>query len=176
VIEISAYQPVWPQRFGKEAAQLQAGLGPVALRIEHVGSTAVPGLAAKPVIDIQVSVASLLPHGRYVEVMAGLGYTHVAFGDFDLVYPFFHKSAQWPSTHHVHLCEAGGELERKHLMFRDHLRAHPQVAAQYEALKRVLARSHDADTPQAMEAYSLAKAEFIGQVLRAAQALAMPAA
>lgn len=165
---ISDYDANWPVLFEEEAHRLRAVLGSSALRIEHVGSTAIPGLAAKPVIDIQVSVASLDPPGRYVDAMATLGYRHVALGDFDVVYPFFHKPAEWPSTHHVHLCEAGGEQELKHLVFRNHLRAHPQVAAQYATLKRELARVHDASTPQSMEAYSLAKSEFVANVLRAA--------
>lgn len=165
---ISDYDANWPVLFEEEAHRLRAVLGSSALRIEHVGSTAIPGLAAKPVIDIQVSVASLDPPGCYVDAMATLGYRHVALGDFDVVYPFFHKPAEWPSTHHVHLCEAGGEQELKHLVFRNHLRAHPQVAAQYATLKRELARVHDASTPQSMEAYSLAKSEFVANVLRAA--------
>ena len=170
MVIISEYDANWPVLFEHEAHRLRAGLGPVALRIEHVGSTSVPGLAAKPVIDIQVSVTSLVPHGRYVDSMAALGYRHVAMGDFDFVYPFFHKPAELPSTHHVHLCEAGGALERKHLVFRDYLRAHPQVAVQYEALKRELARTHDVSTQQSMEAYSLGKSEFVAHVLRAAEA------
>lgn len=170
MVVISEYDANWPSLFEEEAHRLRARLGSSALRIEHVGSTSIPGLAAKPVIDIQVSVASLAPHGRYVDAMAALGYRHVALGDFDLVYPFFHKPAEWPGTHHVHLCEAGGEQERKHLVFRNHLRAHPQVAAQYEALKRELARTHDTSTPQSMETYSLSKSEFVADVLRAAEA------
>ena len=170
MVVISEYDATWPVLFEQEASRLHAALGSEALRIEHVGSTAVPGLAAKPVIDIQVSVASLAPHGRYVDAMATLGYRHVALGDFDLVYPFFHKPAGLPSTHHVHLCEAGKEQERRHLVFRNHLRAHPQVAAQYETLKRELARTHEVSTPQSMEAYSLAKSEFVARVLRAAEA------
>jgi GrpB-like predicted nucleotidyltransferase (UPF0157 family) len=170
MIVIIEYDANWPVLFEEEAHRLRAGFGSCALRIEHVGSTSIPGLAAKPVIDIQVSVVSLVPHGRYVDVMATLGYRHVAFGDFDLVYPFFHKPVEWPSTHNVHLCEAGGEEESKHLAFRNYLRAHPQVAARYEALKRELACTHDASTPQSMEAYSLAKSAFVADVLRAAEA------
>jgi len=170
MIAISEYDPNWPALFEEEARSLHAAFSSAALRIEHVGSTSVPGLAAKPVIDIQVSVASLLPHGRYVNTMAALGYRHVALDNFDLVYPFFHKPAEWPSTHHVHLCQAGGEQERKHLAFRNYLRAHPQTARAYEALKRELARTHDGATPRAMEAYSLAKCEFVVNVLRAAEA------
>lgn len=170
MVVISEYDANWPVLFEEEAHRLRAAFGSSALRIEHVGSTSIPGLAAKPVIDIQVSVASLAPHGRYREAMAALGYRHVALGEFDLVYPFFHKPASWPGTHHVHLCEAGGEQEREHLAFRDHLRAHPLVAAEYEALKRALARTHDASTPESMEAYALAKSAFVASVLRSAEA------
>ena len=169
MIAISEYNPQWPVLFTEEARRLYAGFGSAALRIEHVGSTSVPGLAAKPVIDIQVSVDSLLPHGRHVNTMVMLGYCHVALDNFDLVYPFFHKPAAWPSTHHVHLCEAAAEQEWKHLAFRDYLRAHPRTARTYEALKRELARIHDGGTPQSMEAYSLAKSEFVTSVLRSAK-------
>lgn len=170
MIVIVEYNANWPVRFEEEALRLRSVLGSSALRIEHVGSTSVPGLAAKPVIDIQVSIASLLPHGRYAAAMASLGYRHVALGDFDLVYPFFHKPVLWPGTHHVHLCESGGEQEWKHLAFRNHLRKHPQVAREYETLKHQLARLHDGGTPQSLEAYSLAKSEFVSTVLRAARA------
>jgi GrpB-like predicted nucleotidyltransferase (UPF0157 family) len=170
MIVISEYNAHWPILFEEEARRLRAAFGSAALRIEHVGSTSVPGLAAKPVIDIQVSVASLVPHGRYVGTMAAVGYRHVALDDFDLVYPFFHKPAEWPSTHHVHLCEAEGEQERKHLAFRNYLRAHPRTARAYETLKRRLARANDAATLESTEAYSLAKSEFVANVLRAAKA------
>jgi len=170
MIVITEYDANWRVLFEEEAHRLRAAFGSAALRIEHVGSTSVPGLAAKSVIDIQVSVLSLAPHGRYVDTLAALGYRHVALDDFDLVYPFFHKPAEWPSTHHVHLCEAGGEQEWKHLAFRNFLRSHPQTAREYEALKRELSRTHNGDTPKSMEAYSLAKSEFVANVLRAARA------
>ena len=167
-IVVVPYDPAWPAKFERHAAMIREALGATALNIEHVGSTSVPGLSAKPVIDIQVSVASLVPHGRYVDTMATLGYRHVALS-FDLVYPFFYgPPAEWPGTHHVHLCDAGGEQEWKHLAFRNYLRAHPETAQEYLALKRELARTHDGGTPQLMEAYSLAKSEFVSNVLRAA--------
>jgi GrpB-like predicted nucleotidyltransferase (UPF0157 family) len=170
MITICEYDANWPVLFEEEAHRLHIAFGSAAQRIEHVGSTSVPALAARPIIDIQVSVASLVPHGRYVAPMATLGYRHVALVDFDLVYPFFHKPAEWPSTHHVHLCDAGGEQEWKHLAFRDYLRAHPSVAREYEAFKSELARAHDGDTLKSSEAYSLAKSGFVANVLRAAMA------
>ena len=81
------------------------------------------------------------------------------------MYPFFKKPAEWPSTHHVHLCVAGSEQERDHLAFRDFLRRNPAVAAQYAALKRELAAAHDGLTLESQERYSLSKTEFVRSVL-----------
>jgi GrpB-like predicted nucleotidyltransferase (UPF0157 family) len=213
LIEIVPHDPAWAGMFEREAARLQQALGGLARRIEHVGSTAVIGLAAKPVIDIQVCVASLQPvslpgrpkgecrsaqhagslsslpgrptgerrSAQYVgapmnpltEALSTLGYHFVALGEIDLVYPFFQKPAAWPSTHHVHLCVEGGEHERRHLAFRDHLRRHADVAADYAALKRRLAAQHDGRTLESRERYSLAKTAFVNAVL--ALALRAPA-
>jgi GrpB-like predicted nucleotidyltransferase (UPF0157 family) len=137
MIHIAPYDPAWPAMFEAEAATLRQLLGDRALRVEHVGSTSVPGLAAKPVIDIQVSVATLEPRGLYVGPLASLGYRHLALGEFDLVYPFFQKPTEWPCSHHVHLCVRGSRQECDHLAFRDYLRRHAAVAAEYLALKRI---------------------------------------
>jgi len=164
MITIVPYDSSWPARFEAEGEALRAALGARALRIEHVGSTSVPGLAAKPVIDIQISVASLEPTAEYSALLAALGYSHVVLGEFDRVYPFFQKPATWPSTHHVHLCLAGAEQERRHLAFRDYLRGHPEVAEEYVHLKRRLAAVHD-NAGDSRERYSLAKTEFVESVL-----------
>lgn len=169
MIIIAPYTASWPAMFEAEAMHIRAVFGEQALRVEHVGSTAVPGLAAKPVIDIQVSVSSLGPSRQHVELLARLGYLHVDLGEFDRVYPFFQKPAQWPCTHHVHLCVAGSPQEREHLAFRDHLRAHPQVAADYLSLKRTLAAAHHGSTHESRERYSLAKSEFVQSVLQRAR-------
>jgi GrpB-like predicted nucleotidyltransferase (UPF0157 family) len=168
VIEIVPYDPAWPARFDAEAAQIRAALDTHVLRIDHVGSTSVPGLAAKPVIDIQVSVATLENFDQYSQLLARLGYTHVPMGDFDRVYPFFQKPKKWPSSFHVHLCVAGEEQERRHLAFRDYLRLQPGVAQRYAELKRALARVHVGDTKASRERYSSAKTEFICSVLERA--------
>jgi GrpB-like predicted nucleotidyltransferase (UPF0157 family) len=109
MIRIVPYDPAWPGMFAAESMNLRRALGPLALRIEHVGSTSVPGLDAKPVIDIQVSVRALEPRPPLLAALARAGYTNVPQGDFDRVYPFFQKPEHWPCTHHVHLCELGGE-------------------------------------------------------------------
>ncbi len=174
MITIVPYDPAWPAMFEAEAERIRQTLGELSLRVEHVGSTSIPGLAAKPVVDIQVSVASLKPRGIYLESLARLGYRHVDVGPFDLVYPFFQKPAEWPCTHHVHLCVAGSEEERRHLAFRDYLRRHPPVAAEYVALKHQLAAAHHGATHESRERYSLSKSEFITSVLERAFAEGYP--
>jgi GrpB-like predicted nucleotidyltransferase (UPF0157 family) len=168
MIVIAPYDPTWPAQFTAEAERIRVSFGIQAQRIEHVGSTSVPGLAAKPVIDIQVSVPSLGPRAYLAKRLEGLGYTHFALGDFDLVYPFFKRPAGWPSTHHVHLCVSGSEPERVHIAFRDYLRTHPTVATEYLDLKFKLAAAHDGQSMESQDRYSLAKTEFIGSVLQAA--------
>lgn len=153
--------------FTAERLRLEQAFGSAALRVEHHGSTSVPGLAAKPVIDIQVSVAALQPLAPYVQVMASLGYVHEPHAD-DERCPFFHRPAEWPHTHHVHLVEAGGDEELRTLAFRDYLRASPATAAEYERLKRSLAAEADASTPEGREAYAAAKSEFVERIARAA--------
>ena len=166
MIELVPYDRCWPGLFEAEAARIREALGSLATRIEHVGSTAVPGLAAKPVIDIQVSVPSLSAIGLHEERLSSLGYAHVQLSDFDHEYPYFRRPADWPSTHHVHLCESGGYLEARHLAFRDCLRAHPDVAASYLELKKSLAVRHHGLTQESRESYSLGKTEFIESVIR----------
>jgi GrpB-like predicted nucleotidyltransferase (UPF0157 family) len=168
MIRIDPYNSFWPTLFAAEAASIRDAMGALALRVDHVGSTSVPGLAAKPVIDIQVSVATLRPLAVCARSLAQIGYTHVPLGEFDRVYPFFQKPAEWPSTHHIHLCVRGSELERRHLAFRDYLRDHPRVAAEYEALKRGLASENDGVTLESRERYSLSKTEFVTSVLERA--------
>jgi GrpB-like predicted nucleotidyltransferase (UPF0157 family) len=164
---IVAYDPQWPSAFDAEAERLRHALGARALRIEHNGSTSVPGLAAKPVIDIQISVANLQPLIAYGRPLETLGYVHVPSPD-DAFCPFFHRPSQWPHTHHVHVVEAGGAEERRTLAFRDYLRNHPESAGEYERLKRELAARISTSEAEGREAYARAKSEFIeGVIVRA---------
>jgi GrpB-like predicted nucleotidyltransferase (UPF0157 family) len=174
MIVIAPYDPGWPVSFATEARRLQKSFGAEAERIEHVGSTSVPGLAAKPVIDIQISVPSLKRRDLHQRWLRELGYTHFPLGDFDLVYPFFKRPEGWPGTHHVHLCERGSEQERVHIAFRDYLCGHPAIAADYAQLKRELAAAHDGRTLESQESYSLSKTEFITRVLQAAESDRQP--
>src|SRR5215471_11335305 len=99
-LEIVPYDPRWPAQFEAEATRIHEALGPLAVRVDHHGSTAVPGLAAKPIIDIQVSVANLQPLAAYREPLEHIGYVHMPHAD-DAFAPFFHRPGDWPHTHHV---------------------------------------------------------------------------
>ena len=140
------YDSVWPAWFEEEARPIRDALGAIAVRIDHVGSTSVPGLAAKPVIDIQVSVSSLIPRSDVVDPLVAIGYRH-SIDPIETGHEFLSKGYDDDGPHmvHIHLCEAGDAWERRHLAFRDELRRHPEVAAEYAALKRRLADQHPSD-------------------------------
>jgi len=148
MVEIIAYKPSWPAEFREIAAQLRRALGPLALRIDHIGSTSVPGLDAKDVIDIQITVAAL--NDEVIAVMQNAGYT-LAEGawrdhcpptlteiaaDWEKLY--FHAPAGQRRTH-THMRAEGRANQRYALLFRDYVRAHPGTAGAYAELKRRLA-------------------------------------
>jgi GrpB-like predicted nucleotidyltransferase (UPF0157 family) len=164
IIELVPYSPDWPREFQAERELIASALGALALRIEHNGSTSVPGLAAKPIIDIQISVEQLHPLEGYARGLARVGYVHVPHAD-DAFCPFFHRPAAWPHTHHVHVVQAGGDEERRTLAFRDYLREHPLAASEYEDLKRRLAPQFSAQQFASRQAYADAKGDFISGVV-----------
>jgi GrpB-like predicted nucleotidyltransferase (UPF0157 family) len=166
-IRIVDYDPVWPAMFAAEAAVLRAALGAVAVRIDHVGSTSVPSLAAKPIIDIQISVATLVPMAPYRGPLEALGYLFVEDPEFP-DFHFFGKPSTRPRTHHVHVCAAGSVHEHRHLAVRDFLRTHPDVAATYAAIKRALAT----DSPGNRERYIVGKDAFMQELEQRALAWA----
>jgi GrpB-like predicted nucleotidyltransferase (UPF0157 family) len=172
-IVIVEYDPQWPVLYALESKLLHEQLGSMALRIEHVGSTSIPGIGAKPVIDIQISVRELHPLDPYRELLERAGYQHDPHAD-DASYPFFHKPTDWPHSHHVHVCSAGGAEESRHLAFRDFLRDHPETAAAYEREKRALASQHHASNSQSRNAYAEAKSDFIEPLVRRALAEGYP--
>ena len=162
-VEIVPYDPEWPSAFAAERDRIAAALGSLAVRIDHNGSTSVTGLAAKPIIDIQVSVRELQPIETYAMPLTRLGYVHVPHPD-DSFCPFFHKPKEWPHTHHVHVVQSGGDEERRTLAFRDYLLEHSAVAREYEDLKRTLASQHSAGDFPSRELYAEAKTEFITSI------------
>ena len=162
-IEVAPYDARWPAAFEQERALLAEALGPwLAGPPEHIGSTAVPGLAAKPVIDIMAPVHTLAASRPAIEAARELGYVHYPYKP-DVMHWFCKPSAAH-RTHHLHLVPLGSPLWRERLAFRDALRADPELRASYQALKLDLAQRHRL----VREAYNDAKTPFIEQVLRQA--------
>jgi GrpB-like predicted nucleotidyltransferase (UPF0157 family) len=173
MIEIVPYDPGWPAAFEAEAVRLRAALGKLALRIDHHGSTSIHGLAAKPIVDIQVSVAALQPLTAYGSRLATIGYVHVPSTD-DSFSPFFHRPIQWPHSHHVHVVQRGGLEEQRTLAFRDYLRDNPGEAREYEGLKRHLAALNGGKDAESRENYARAKSGFIERVVALAATAGYP--
>ncbi len=160
-VMIAPYSPGWPHAYARDA--IVGALGDLLVGIEHVGSTAVPGLGAKPVIDIMPGVADDSALGRCITPLQGVGYEYVpAFEDEMPFRRYFRRgaTAHVPAAH-VHVVIAGGAFWDDHLLFRDYLRRHPTIAARYEEIKRAIAR-----TATDRESYQEAKVDFIAPVLR----------
>ena len=140
---VSEYDPEWPRLFSKIERELREQVGALALAIEHVGSTSVPGLAAKPIIDIELVIASAYQFPSVKERLENLGYIHrgpCGVPDREV----FRCVIDLP-PHHLYVCEAGARPLREHLGFRDALRQNPPLAAEYAALKRSLAEQYRND-------------------------------
>jgi GrpB-like predicted nucleotidyltransferase (UPF0157 family) len=171
-IIVVPYDPTWPAQFELERAQLARVLQPwivgsvdqpIEQPIEHIGSTAIAGLLAKPVIDMMVAVASLEASRPAIAALSAAGYLYAPYrGD---VMHWFCKPDVSHRTHHVHLVPHRSALWNDRLAFRDYLRAHPETAAEYAALKQQLAAKHRDDR----EAYTNEKGPFIASVLQAAR-------
>jgi GrpB-like predicted nucleotidyltransferase (UPF0157 family) len=159
---IVPYNPEWPSRFEEEAVRIRDALGDAPVRIEHVGSTAVPGLAAKDTIDIQISVPTM-DRSLYEAPLESLGYTSVRDAATDEHHFFGRPYETRPRLFNVHVCPAGSEWERRHIAFRDYLRANPEAMHRYEAFKKEIAPNFD-DTLE----YAHAKEDFIREMEREA--------
>lgn len=159
---VVGYDPAWPQAYERWRQRVAAALGRTAIRIEHVGSTSVPGLAAKPIVDIQVSVADLGGEPRYVPPLQAIG---LVLRSRDELHRFLRPPAGHPREVHVHACAAGGQWEHDHLLFRDYLRAHPAACLRYAEAKQAAARRWSDDG----WAYTEAKTGIILDILEQAE-------
>jgi len=158
-IELVPYDAAWPARFEEECAQLRRVLAPwLGGPIEHIGSTAIPGLAAKPVIDIMAGVDTLEGSRPAIAAATGLGYCYFPY-QAELKHWFCKPSPAF-RTHHLHLVPIGSPQWIRPIAFRDYLRTNPDIAAEYEDLKRRLASEFRLDR----EAYTSAKGPFIDAV------------
>ncbi len=174
-ITITDYDPRWPVLFEEERRLILNAIGEWVADVQHVGSTAVPGLAAKPIIDIMVAVQNERGMIQSITPLVKLGYE--CLGEYGIPSRnYFRKNAETAGlglshggvarTHHLHMFPAGHTEWDRHLHFRDYLRAHPPVADEYTSLKRELAGRFTTD----LEGYTEAKTEFIRGIERAALA------
>ena len=166
-VRLVPYDSTWPLEFAAEADRIVRACAGLQIRLEHIGSTSIPGLAAKPIIDILAGRPGNVSGSRYVAAFTQIGYEHKgAFGIPGRNY--FRKGT--PRTHHVHLVSWSSELGRDHLLFRDYLRANPLIAREYETIKRELAGMYVNDREQ----YTDAKGPFIRSIVRLAREADMP--
>jgi GrpB-like predicted nucleotidyltransferase (UPF0157 family) len=163
-IEVVDYDPGWPRRYADERDRIAAALGDSVVAIEHVGGTAVPGLPAKPVIDIMVGVPDIERAGQAVAGLINLGYQYVPELESQLPERRYFRRGT-PETHHVHMVAVSSDFWEEHLLFRDYLRTHPQAAEEYGKLKRGLADRFRFDR----DAYRAGKLPFIDTVVDAAR-------
>ncbi len=161
-IEVVPYDPAWPDRFAEWRRKLVDAIGPAAVRIEHIGSTAVPQLAAKPVIDIQIGVDDLDAEDNYVPQIAALG---VALRAREPHHRYFRPSGSIPRTIQIHVYRTGSHDERIHILFRDYMRAEADAREAYALMKREVARRYRDDRI----AYNEAKTAFILDALESAE-------
>ena len=163
-VVIADYNPDWPDYFEEERVPLAIAFGPYALDIQHVGSTSVPGLGAKPVIDIAVATEDYPLPDEVIDRVVALGFEHM--GEYEIPRRhYFRRGSNGRYAVHVHALERTGDEYIWHLLFRDYLRAHPERASAYEQLKRHLAEVVGEDR----HVYTDMKTDFILETLRMAE-------
>jgi GrpB-like predicted nucleotidyltransferase (UPF0157 family) len=159
-VPIQAYDPAWPTAFLALSARAKEALGNLAITLEHVGSTAVPGLVAKPIIDLDVVVASRADIAEVIRLLATIGYLHE--GDLGIAGREAFQSPAVEPAHHLYVVEEGAKELHRHLAFRDALRADNDLRDRYAVLKEILAKSHANER----KAYTDGKTAFITAVLK----------
>jgi GrpB-like predicted nucleotidyltransferase (UPF0157 family)/predicted kinase len=159
-VDLVPYDPTWIEQFEAERARIAVALGDLATAIHHVGSTAIPGLDAKPIIDTMVGVRHLDDAALCIGPLQALGYAFIDYPQ-NVDRRFFRKGL--PRTHHLHIVAEGSQSLVDHLDFRDALRADPSLRQQYQELKHALARDHRNDRAR----YSELKGAFVHKVLQA---------
>ena len=158
VIAIAPYNPNWPRSYEAEAEKIKGALGRNCCTIYHIGSTAVPGLAAKPIIDIMVVVKDILDVDANLSELEDLGY--IPKGEHGIPFRrYFHKGKDF-RTHDIHIYEEESPEIERYLHFREYLKANPDVCQEYESLKLSLAKQH----PNDIAAYSNGKDAFIHEI------------
>lgn len=160
-VKLMPHTELWHQLFAEEEARLREVIGEHVVAIEHIGSTAICGLSAKPIIDIAAAVHETADAEKCVEPLENIGYEYR--GESGIAGRYYFVKGE-PRTHHLHMVASGSDVWRSHLLFRNYLRQNRAVAEEYERLKRDLAEKYKRDR----ETYTEGKATFIEEVLKKA--------
>jgi GrpB-like predicted nucleotidyltransferase (UPF0157 family) len=162
-VELIPHKKEWKTLYEQEEKLLRLAVGDFLIAIEHIGSTAIPQIVAKPIIDIMIGVPGLATLEKCLLPLEKIGYEYR--GEQGITgRPFFRKGTPTVSTHHLSVVQYDGEIWSKHLLFRDYLREHTEAARKYNELKKDLAIKFKDNR----EAYTNGKTEFVEEVLRAA--------
>ena len=161
-IRLVSWTPAWAERFRAERAELERAVGDRVLAIEHIGSTSIPGIRAKPVVDICVAVESFEAARATLQPIEALAYVYR--GEHGIAGRHFFQKGD-PREVNLHMVEITSEEWQRHIVFRDYLRGHRDAALEYEALKQELAELHASD----IEAYAAAKTPFVRKIIALAR-------
>lgn len=157
-VKLEPHSEQWHQLFAEEEARLRKVIGDYVIAIEHIGSTSICGISAKPIIDMAVSVEKIADGERCVKPLEDVGYEYR--GEHGIAGRRYFVKGE-PRTHHLHMVESGSDFWRSHLLFRDYLRLSPKAAEEYEKLKKQLAQKY----VENREAYQKGKTVFIENIL-----------
>ena len=158
-IYLSCYQEAWVSVFTSEALLLQKLIPHLDLRIHHVGSTSIPGIKSKPIIDINIESREFPPSRAIISKLHSIGYTNMDQAGIEGRYWFIKGE---PRKFHLHWCPYNGSVTLDQLKFRDMLRRSKSLAAEYEKLKVDAAQKRTIDSPE----YAEAKSEFVNRVIK----------
>lgn len=164
IVNLSEYSPDWEKQFEYEEKRILDVVGDKVIGIEHIGSTSIKGLEAKPIIDIIVGIQNLDEVPNFISPLNDIGYEYVP--KLELIDRRFFRKGLWgQGTCHLHICEFNNSEWIEKLLFRDYLRLHPQAAAEYATLKRELAHKYQFDRPT----YTKKKEPFIKTIIEKAK-------
>ena len=164
-VQLVPHHGSWARVFAKEKKRIKKALGDSVVDIQHIGSTSIPQIHAKPIIDIIIGVHTIEKAGLLTKPLKHLGYEYMRDRGNPRVRLFFAKGPHTRHTHHLHIVKYNGKVWRAHTSFARYLRTHKHWAKKYEVLKKKLAQKFEHDR----DSYTSGKAPFIQQVMRKAR-------
>ncbi len=165
IVRLTTYNSKWAQIFEKERKFLKRKLGNGIIDIQHIGSTSIPGMPAKPIIDISISIKSMKNSRDFIKLFEDLGYEYRPDFGGPNIQLLFVKGSESKRTHYIHLMKYQGSIWKNDLLFRDYLRKNKQKAQEYAVLKKDLAKKYSNDRVN----YTTSKADFIQSVIKLAK-------